>query len=161
MSKKIELTKGRVAIVDDDIFDFVSPLKWSAHPDGRTCYAERNITTFDGKRKRITLHHVIAGFPLNKLEIDHIDGNGLNNQRSNLQIVTHRQNCMNNFLRRTKRTKSLYVGVHQSTTKGKWVSHVRVKKIIYYLGTFTSQIKAFNAYKEAIAQAALRSEEKV
>ena len=99
--KIIKLTRGQQTIVDDDVYEWAKNYKWYANKYGKNWYAVRHYTTINnGERKRHTLylHHCVLGFPLNKLEIDHRDGNGLNNQRDNLHIVTRRKNTLNRVM---------------------------------------------------------------
>lgn len=68
--------------------------KWhfAKHPRGLTGYA-RTVKMVDGEQKYLYMHQVIMGVDAGR-EIDHIDGNGLNNRRSNLRHVTHSENMM-------------------------------------------------------------------
>jgi uncharacterized protein YheU (UPF0270 family) len=100
MTQTIKLTKGYEAIVDDEFFEEISRYTWYAL-DGhwRIVYAAR----WKPKTKpRITIrmHHVILGvdpleLKLNNLITDHIDRDGLNNQKHNLRITTRRENILN------------------------------------------------------------------
>lgn len=76
------------AIVDDMDVDLVSGYKWGVFtPRGsKTRYARASIGG-----KVVYMHRLITGAGLGD-EIDHIDGNGLNNARSNLRFVTRSQN---------------------------------------------------------------------
>lgn len=87
------------------------------------------------------LHHVICGKPLFGLQIDHIDGNGLNNCRNNLRVVTRRENQMN---RMEHRLFNKHAGVK---LRGKsWYAQIRINKILIHLGTFKSQEEAKECY---------------
>lgn len=100
--KTITLTQNQVALVDDDIFNYLNQFKWFAKKHHSTFYAVRNIRKENGKQTALYLHHLVIGKPIKPLEIDHIDLNGLNNQRTNLQIVTHQQNRQNNYRKYNK-----------------------------------------------------------
>lgn len=63
--------------------------------------------------KQERLHHYLAGFPLHDLEVDHINGNGLDNRRHNLEIVSHRENV----LRWATSTR----GYYWDKSRGKWM----------------------------------------
>ena len=99
MARELLLSRGLVAVVDDDVYEWASAFKWYAHPGANTWYAHRaGPRDADGKRERFILHREILGLPKwtrGGSEVDHIDRNGLNNLRSNLRIVTHRGNAAN------------------------------------------------------------------
>lgn len=79
---------GLVALVDDEDHEVLSAHRWHALrvKGSLTVYAR---TTIDGKT--VYMHRLVLQPPAH-LSVDHIDGNGLNNQRSNLEAVTHQQN---------------------------------------------------------------------
>jgi len=85
----IALTKGKVAIVDAADFAWLSRYPWSAWQHGRTFYARR------GRANHIVHMHRQIMRPPPGYVVDHIDGNGLNNRRSNLRICTPAQNACN------------------------------------------------------------------
>ena len=91
--KEIVLTQGKVALVDDEDHEYLNQFKWCAANNGGTFYAIRKAC-YDGKWITERMHRVLFDIPPGK-EIDHIDHNGLNNQRSNLRIVTRQQNKFN------------------------------------------------------------------
>ena len=88
--KKIKLTKGKYAIVDDDNYEWLNQWKWCAREKGDLVYAGRN--DWLNKRNHIlTMQHQIMGVPTSQ-EIDHINGNPLDNRVNNLRTCSHRQN---------------------------------------------------------------------
>lgn len=91
--KKIQLTRGLVALIDDCDYDFVSHFSWHAHKVGNNFYAVTTIHV-KGKTGILYMHREIMGDPEGYL-IDHIDHNGLNNVRSNLRLATKQQNAIN------------------------------------------------------------------
>ncbi len=86
MSKEIKLTKGMVCIVDDDDFEWLSQWKWQAHKSKNKYYAVR--------KRVIRMHREIAKTP-DGMQCDHIDGNTLDNRKSNLRNCEAYQNAMN------------------------------------------------------------------
>ena len=95
--KEIELSRGMTALVDDEDFEYINQFKWSAHKDGKTkntFYATGHGKRINGKRASTSIHMFVMG-KKQGFVIDHIDGNGLNNQKSNLRFVTHRGNGQN------------------------------------------------------------------
>lgn len=89
--KTIQLTRGAVAIIDDEDFIEVSKYQWCCDGLG---YAKRSVRFMDGKKKSQSLHHFIMGFPPG-VRIDHRDLNPLNNTRENLRPATPLQNSYN------------------------------------------------------------------
>jgi len=109
MAQIIELTRGYFTIVDDEDYELLSQFKWRV----LTCRDEHNYAVRHiGDGHVESVHRVILGLAEGDGQIvDHIDGDGLNNVRSNLRICTHSQNMANR--RRHKKTKRGYpVGVH-------------------------------------------------
>jgi hypothetical protein len=101
--KTISLSMGQVAQVDDSDYPFLATFKWRAFKLKDTHYAVRTIVS-RGNHCCVMMHRVIIGLSnSNPLEVDHIDRDGLNNQRANLRAVTHAQNQWNR-----RRTKGYY-----------------------------------------------------
>lgn len=98
--KEIQLTKGKVAMVSDEDFEYLSQWKWTASLESRGTkwYAirwARKSEHGDGHRFKVRMHRVIAQRKgeLSSFEVvDHIDDNSLNNQRENLQNCTQNEN---------------------------------------------------------------------
>lgn len=142
--KYIPLTQGQFAIVDDQDYDYLNQWKWYAQKDRKTFYAVRR----DGKM-RMKMHRVILGLaPDSEFIPDHIDHNGLNNQRYNLRIATRSQNCANRFS--LSNTTSKFKGV--SKMKKRWQAHIVKNGIQTYLGLFKSELEAAMAYDTAAIQ---------
>jgi len=134
----IPLTRGRVAIVDASDYAWLSLHKWHlASPRGR-CYAGRSR-----HGKRISMHREIM-VPLDGYVVDHIDGDGLNNQRSNLRICTVHENHRNQA--KAPGLSSRYKGVHHNKRTGKYHANIRPHRKGIYLGSFDSEIEAARAY---------------
>lgn len=140
--KEIPLTKGRVALVDDEDFIEISKHKWYANHDTHTIYAQRT-PTIEGKQITIRMHRYILNAPYGQ-KVDHKDGNGLNNQRNNLRLCSNSQNGQNCRLR--KDNKSGYKGVYWDSEVNKWASSLGFKNKTIRIGRFTCLIKAAKAY---------------
>lgn len=143
--REIKLTQGKVALIDDDDYERISQFKWCASRDSKTFYACRAIKRGD-KWTTVPMHRIILDAPIG-MEVDHIDHNGLNNQKSNLRIVTRGQNQFN----KTPCGKSKYLGVSLYTVKGRtyikaYITHNRKRM---ELGHFYTEEAAAAAYNEA------------
>jgi hypothetical protein len=106
--KEIKLTQGKTTQVDDDIYDKLNKFKWYAQFIKGIWYAYRSVREPKAgvgtrmKAKRIYMHREITGATKRWDIVDHINGNGLNNQRSNLRIVTNSENLKNSYKHRQK-----------------------------------------------------------
>jgi hypothetical protein len=91
MAKEIKLTNSKVALVDDEDYENVMRFRWYSLFD----YNRYRAIRTDSQRT-IYLHRFILGLTFfDKKIVDHINGDGLDNRRENLRIVTHRQNILN------------------------------------------------------------------
>jgi hypothetical protein len=147
--KEIKLTRDQFALVDDEDYDFLMQWKWHADFKGKTCYARRTIRVGGGKVKRIYMHRSIINPPDN-MEIDHIDNNGLNNQKNNLRICTHQENTFNTsgFKRKSK-----YKGVSRKIDHNRnkpWRACLKINGKQVQIGTFKEEKQAAIAYNEAV-----------
>lgn len=134
MAKTILLTgkkyPNQVAVVDDEDYDRINASKWFAAGDGYNLYAVR--TKWDAGKYRKVRMHVAIMEPPPGMEVDHIDGNGLNNCRSNLRVCTHAENMRNR--KRMRTNSSGYMGVQKSGTQ--WVATIQVNGKLLGLGRF-------------------------
>lgn len=95
--------------IDDNDYELIKNFKWNileVTPNNK--YATTYI-----ERKLVLMHRLLMGFPKGK-EIDHIDGNGLNNSRSNLRICSHKDNLRNRKINKKDKVCSL---CHQKITQ--------------------------------------------
>lgn len=137
--KTITLTQGKVALVDDGLFEELSQFKWQALKGSKTWYAQRHICV-DGRQTTIMMHREIfrlKGQPLPKL-VDHRDRDGLNNRWSNLRPANHIESIRNRGKRRDN--TSDYIGV--SPARKKWQARVKVGGVTKNLGYFTDKFSA-------------------
>ncbi len=145
--KKIPLSQGEFALVDDGDYDDLIKYRWFLHKDERAKYAFRNARSEDaGKRIRILMHRQILGTPQGT-DTDHRNHNGIDNQRRNLRKCNKMQNQQNAKLRID--SKSGYKGVGQVSGSKTWQARIRNMGELIYLGTFPTAIKAAKAYDEA------------
>ena len=146
--KSVILTQGKMAFIDDEDFDKVSKYKWFAVKNGNTFYAGRYISGTKNPRKKEWMHHLIMGRPDEGYEIDHRDGDGCNNQKVNMRIVTHRINMQNIINSSTPSSK--YPGVSWHKLRNKWRSCFNIGNKQIHLGLFDNELDAYNKYKNAI-----------
>lgn len=140
------LTNAKETIVDDDMFEYLSQFKWHTNKHG---YVKRNLTCLDGKSRCFSLHHVIIGRPLNGLQVDHINGDKLDNRKENLRIVTLRQNNQNRKEFRNQTKSSRFLGVFWDKNLGKWRAAITINRKMIHLGVFVNEETASLAYKKA------------
>lgn len=149
--KEIKLSQGKVALVDDEDFEYLNQWKWAAYKSKNSFYAGR-AEMKNGKCKTILMHRVILKITEKKIFIDHRDRNGLNNQRYNLREATHKQNQSNAAPLIGKISK--YKGVTYNRDKGRkkrWVANIFPNGKTVHIGHFLTEEEAALAYnKKAI-----------
>lgn len=139
------------AMVDDDDFDRVNQWKWSATRASRgpNLYARR-AERVNGKSRGVAMHHEILG-RCPGMEVDHKDGNGLNNQRQNLRFATHAQNTANKIKRKAEgASSSKFKGVTWSSRRNAWLAQIGIGGRQKVLGAFAAEEDAARLY-DAVA----------
>ena len=142
--KRISLTQGQFAIVDDEDYERLIKCKWVAHWHRYTqsFYAIRREKGEDGKWHTISMAREVLGLArADKREPDHINHITLDNRTSNLRAVTHQQNTFN----RKKPAK----GYYGHKTKQKYIVRIMLNNKSIYLGCFRTAKTAHNAYLKA------------
>lgn len=136
--KKIKLTQGKYALVDDEDYEILNKYKWHLERD----YAVRS--TYNKVRGRIRMHRQILNINKN-LEVDHINRNGLDNRRINLRACTRSQNNRN--VGKHKDNK-YYKGIYKRKDRitNVWRAHITYNYKQVNLGCFSSKINAARAY---------------
>lgn len=132
--KEIQLTQGKVAIIDSNDFEKLSQFKWYFHEG----YARTDISN---KRLKIYMHRMIIGD--GEYITDHINSNRLDNRKSNLRKCTFSQNSVNKF-KVNRKTTSKYKGVYFASDRNKWRVQVGRNKI----GSFNTEQEAAIAYNK-------------
>lgn len=142
--KIIQLTRGHSALIDDEDFEKISSVKWCSD-GGSPCYAVR-VKSINGKPKMIYMHHEVL--PRKKgFDVDHINGNGLDNRLQNLRYATHSQNVFSTgmYSNNTSGTK----GVYWEEKSGLWYSRITHDGTVHSLGWFKVKEDAITARKKA------------
>lgn len=147
--RTIPLTKGKVAIVDDEDYEWLSEFKWHYRESWSSAYAARTLYLGGGRSnpkryKTLPMHHAIMPPPKGYI-IDHANRNSLDNRRANLRIATRSQNSMNRY---QKLGSSKYKGVIWRKERNKWVAKIYANRKPRVLGTFDSEIAAAQRYDE-------------
>lgn len=144
MVKQIPISRGFYALVDDADYDAVIAAgPWHVNPGGRTVYAQRN-TVNDGRKTTQSMHR----FLVDAETVDHVDGDGLNNQRSNLRAASRAGNAHNRKVRRD--STSGFKGVHRNGPSGlPWRAQICVAGKKKHLGLYATPAAAAAAYDEA------------
>ncbi len=142
--KEIELTRGFVAVVDDEDYESVSGYSWSVYSNGGNKLYAKAYNPNDGTL--ISLHRFLMRAQKGEL-VDHKDGNGLNCTKQNMRIANQSQNQANRGLPKTN--TSGYKGIRFDKRSGKWMSSIIVHGKNIFLGTFATPEEAARAYDDA------------
>lgn len=137
--KEIQLTQGKVAIVDDDDYPMLMQYTWCAHRFKDTIFYAETAGS-------VRMHRLIMNAPKG-MQVDHINHNTLDNRKCNLRLCTNSQNQMN---RRTS-SKSGYLGVTATYEKGRLRirAYIRVNHVRIRLGSFKTVEEAARARDKA------------
>ncbi len=133
-------------MVDDEDFEFLNQRKWALHLCRGKSYAVRSQWVPSKKKlAALRIHRELLKAPVG-MQVDYIDGNGLNNQKSNLRVCTNQENCRNR--RPYSNGTSKYKGVHWHKKDCKWHARIVTGTRRIQIGSFTSEIEAAKAYNE-------------
>lgn len=141
MTKYIKIS-GQVAMVDNEDYDWISKFSWHLKNSGTVLYARCNVV-LDNKHTTMTMHRMVMTAKKGQI-VDHIDRNGLNNQKYNLRFATKAQNKMNCISH--KNSSSKYKGVHWNKVSKVWQSRIQFEGKKIFLGAFDNEIEAARAY---------------
>lgn len=152
MPREIPLTKGYVAIVDDEDWEELSKYSWRAHVAPRAVYGRTSIFV-EGKRLDPLLHRMLMGVTDPLLEVDHINHNGLDNRRENLRIFPNGSRANHANGRSRLGSTSKYLGVSWFKSLGAWRAQINFGGWpfgqVSFLGYFSSEEAAARAYDVA------------
>jgi hypothetical protein len=145
--KKIPLTQGKFALVDDEDYEDLIQFKWYALCCRNTFYAARKIWV-DKKQIMELMHRRILDLKFGDGKYtDHVNHNELDNRQKNLRICTNRENLCNRP--KQHNNTSGYKGVSWHKRNKKWQAYTYVDSRKKHLGLFKSKIKAAQVYNEA------------
>ena len=128
-------------MVDDEDYEWLSRFRWYARAYKSNSYAYRRVN-INKKTCYISMHREIMKLTDRKLEVDHIDHDGLNNQKYNLRICTPQQNRFNSVAKSNSTSK--FIGVCSNGVDGKWKARIRE----IYIGVYKTEEEAAIARDE-------------
>jgi len=139
MSRIIVLANGRgQTLVDDEDYEYLSSFRWrKIGTDKKRGYASTEI-----KGKFFYMHRLLLEAP-DEMQVDHINGDGLDNRRSNLRLCTNAENAMNMHV--TNGTSG-FKGVSWSKERQKWEAYIKFHGRMIHLGRFNSPVDAARRY---------------
>lgn len=144
--KKIKLTKGKYAIVSDADYPWLIRFNWYYSPNFG---AARNRPKHEREalkvRKKMLMHRYILNAPVN-LQVDHINGNNLDNRRSNIRLATASENRRNWVNRPNKLGMR---GIYYHRQSNRFVARVTVNRKCITVGYFKTALAARRAYCKA------------
>lgn len=143
--KRIKLTRGKRALVDDEDFEFLSKWKWCTSGG----YASKSVRLSNGSKSNIRMHRLIM-LPRRGEEVDHVDRDRLDNRRSKLRVCTSSENKCNAPARISNTSGFKGVGWHIASLK--WRAVIQVEGEHRHIGLFKSKEDAARAYNKAAAE---------
>lgn len=141
--KEINLTQGKVVLVDNEDFERLNQFKWHAIKGWNTWYARRAFQKSPGRQGWIKLHQFLLP---EAAAVDHKNGNGLDCRKQNLRPATP---CQNSWNRRKQAGSSKYKGVCWHGMGRKWMAGIAFQGGKKYLGLFENEKDAALAYDAA------------
>ena len=138
-------------LVDEEDYDKISSYKWWIKGDGKRFYAVTTVHISGTKKsKKLRMHRLLFDLPDSSIKIDHINGNGLDNRRSNLRMCSNQQNISNS--RNTRGGVSKYKGVWYRKDGNRtkpWSANIKVNYKKISLGVYLTEDEAAKAYNDA------------
>jgi hypothetical protein len=145
--KEINLTQGKIALVDDEDYEYLNQYKWCVHTSGNNekfIYAVSRIN-----KKLVRMHRLLLKVSKN-IMVDHLDFNGLNNQKYNLRACTIAQNTQHQ--NKKPKGKNKYKGVSWYSAYKKWVVRICCNRKIIHIGYFLDEREAALKYHKEFAK---------
>lgn len=139
--KKIALSRGLAALVDDEDFDRLSRYRWYAHKSARgKMYAARKVSLGGARYGIEYMHHAVAGNPDDGV-IDHENRDSLDNRRNNLVAKSQSANIVNSALGESK-------GIFFCKITGRYAARASLERRRVFLGRFDTEAEAVAAVRE-------------
>jgi hypothetical protein len=151
-SREIVLNQGKIALIDEEDYPRVAPYRWTACQTAQKnsnhrerWYVKRQVIV-DGKPFSVWLHRFILA-PPEGVTVDHIDGDGLNNQKANLRFASMRQQTLNRQQRHNAITP--FKGVTKQRDSDRFSAHIAHEGKQRYLGLFRTAEEAARIFDAA------------
>lgn len=141
-----KLAEGMVALVDDEDYELANSIHWNLQISKMKSSGDFSAYYAIHATRRLLMHRVILGLTDSKKKVDHIDRNGLNNQKENLRVGTQSQNLSNRP--KAKKNTTGYKGAYQ-TRCGRWFSAISFNDKTITLGRFNTAEEAARVYDKA------------
>lgn len=135
---EIQLANKQIALVDDSDLDRFGNTKWHMGAGGYV------------KCAKGYLHRMVLNAP-NGVEVDHINGNKLDNRRGNLRLASSSENKWNRGKQNGTYT-SRFKGVSWHSSRRVWCAQIKVKRKLIYIGSYHTELEAARAYNHAARQ---------
>lgn len=143
---EIPLTRGLKAIIDAEDLPIVSKYKWCAKKSGSRYYAVAYVRGGGrSNNKQVAMHRLILDY-YGPLDVDHINGNQLDNRKCNLRIVTRSQNNLNQ--NKVRKGTSKYKGVYFDKRRKRYIAEAKLNGKRIFQKSFMTEIEAAKAYDE-------------
>ena len=142
--KEIQLTKNKIAIVDDEDYEYLNQFKWTAQKGWSTWYAKR-ASKKDGRHNTILMHRSLLNVTDKSILVDHINQNGLDCRRSNLRLANKTQNSVNSKIRIDNSTG--YKGVSYDEKRRSFYACIYISGKTKSLGRYKTAGEASEAYE--------------
>lgn len=138
---KVSIYGGHYATVSESDLDKISQYKWRLHNEG---YAITKV-----RQKTVRMHRLIMDAPAGA-EVDHIDGDPLNNSRENLRLCNRAQNMANRrkFTRGKSASKFIGVSPLRGKTTTTWCARIRIDGKNTHIGSYPTEETAARAYDD-------------
>ena len=143
---EIPLTRGLTATIDAQDFEKISKFKWCAKKSGSRYYAVAYVRGGGrSNNKQVAMHRLILDY-YGPLDVDHINGNQLDNRKCNLRIVTRSQNNLNQ--KKVRKGTSKYKGVYFDKRRKRYIAEAKLNGKRIFQKSFMTEIEAAKAYDE-------------
>jgi hypothetical protein len=139
--KHISLSQGLYTLVDDEDFEYLNQFKWYAKNCGKKKYAVRHYLKAYRNKSKKYMHRELLDAPKG-LQVDHINGDSLDNRRCNIRLCTSADNVRN----RRKLKEKGYKGVIWIERVKKWRANIGHNGKNMYLGYFKNEVDGARAY---------------
>lgn len=147
--KEINLTQGKIALVDDEDFEYLNQWTWHAEKGRSTFYAKRTDYN-SGKAKGVRMHTEILKFHNlhSKTQVDHKNHNGLDNRKENIRPASAGENNMNHNIKQKGSSKYKGVVKHINNNTNSYRAAIQNKNLGFYENEEDAAIAYDNAARE-------------